>query len=519
MNIESVTEVKIDARQNAIDLTWGIPTNQEHMTNASHGVIEVRLYCNPFPDFGVPQLKNATFTNRQHTNEISGQLSFFEVLSIGIVKGNTRSAFRSGLTTLDLVGKYLPIYIELDAEDVPSGTLGVYPSVEFPIATTNWLDVEREIRVVFVFHGVRPLESPRIYESIMLHRPNSGTPAKVNAPPLVQNLPTLTSIFVGREADFQLLVQRMKNQISRQAIVFGWPGVGKTSFITKLAKQRAVEALFPDGILWAFVGESPNHLQILAEWARLLRIPDLHQTSLSVAKIQIRETLKNKKVLLIIDDVWTEESVVPLQVAGDACFTIITTRFQKVAELLSSIPDERYRLGVLPLATAKILLKYIAPKFMAELPNDAEQWLRDIETLPLSILVGGRLFERDMIWGASYVKERIKQLKLLTAKLTTKEKLDINPEMGKLPTIKVLLDQSTRYLDKEMHLYYTLLGILAPKPATFDLETIQILWDEDNPRPYILQLIDYGLLEPTETGRFWMHALLVEHARSFFKDS
>ncbi len=73
-------------------------------------------------------------------------------------------------------------------------------------------------------------------------------------------------------------------------------------------------------------------------------------------------------------------------------------------------------------------------------------------------------------------------------------------------------------LDEHTRDCYAFLGAFAPKPATFDLEAMQAVWDVGAPKPIAKKLINYGLLEPVGGGRFQMHALLVAHARSLLSD-
>lgn len=61
---------------------------------------------------------------------------------------------------------------------------------------------------------------------------------------------------------------------------------------------------------------------------------------------------------------------------------------------------------------------------------------------------------------------------------------------------------------------FAYLGVFASKPATFDLDAMSSVWQTEDPRPVVRELADHGLLEPAGDGRFQMHALLVQHARS-----
>jgi hypothetical protein len=61
-----------------------------------------------------------------------------------------------------------------------------------------------------------------------------------------------------------------------------------------------------------------------------------------------------------------------------------------------------------------------------------------------------------------------------------------------------------------------LLGAFAAKPARFDSQAVQAVWQTDDVRSTLRVLVDRGLLEPIGNGVFQMHALLAMHARSLF---
>jgi len=61
---------------------------------------------------------------------------------------------------------------------------------------------------------------------------------------------------------------------------------------------------------------------------------------------------------------------------------------------------------------------------------------------------------------------------------------------------------------------FILLGVFAPKPATFTVEGIEAVWDESDIRADVRQLVNRGLLEPIHNQQFQMHALIAMLARS-----
>jgi hypothetical protein len=75
------------------------------------------------------------------------------------------------------------------------------------------------------------------------------------------------------------------------------------------------------------LGPKPNLFSELATWRRALGTDDLLRAkTLEEATAQLTAMLRNKRMLLIIDDVWESEHAVPLKVGGRGCAILITTR-------------------------------------------------------------------------------------------------------------------------------------------------------------------------------------------------
>jgi hypothetical protein len=85
------------------------------------------------------------------------------------------------------------------------------------------------------------------------------------------------------------------------------------------------------------------------------------------------------------------------------------------------------------------------------------------------------------------------------------------------PTVAALFKHSTDRLDEETYERFALLGIFAPKPATFDSGAIAAAWGVEDPKPTLRKLLSRGLVEPASNGRFQMHAVLAVHAKSLWE--
>lgn len=345
--------------------------------------------------------------------------------------------------------------------------------------------------------------------------------------------PPRPSLLIGREEDQRRLKLRFGiaqdgsiEQKRDVTIVHGWPGVGKTALVTALAYDPEVTGTngkYPDGVLWANLGEDVDPMSELATWARALGIP-ISASTLEEMMARLRASLQNKRMLLIVDDGWRVGDVAAFRVAGPMCTTVITTRLLSVGQHMATRPEDLYRLGVLNTEQGLELLQQLAPSVLKTFPDRCAVLVEDLEGLPLALRVAGRVLESEAInYGLAGVVQLIDELRASGSALKHVAPDDrFDPKTGTTPTVNLLLQQSTNYLRRQSELAfdcYALLGAFAPKPATFDREAMQFVWEVDDPMPIIRLLVDIGLLEPIPSqGRFWMHALLVQHAKSLLSE-
>jgi len=347
---------------------------------------------------------------------------------------------------------------------------------------------------------------------IILHTSNAGPGS---APPI-------PSLIIGRDDDLRRLKENIgvldKPNTSIQILtaIKGWPGVGKTTLASALAHDKDIKMSFPEGVLWVSLGQEPNLLSEIAAWGRALGTEDLLRArTLEEAKTQLAALLRNKRMLLIIDDVWQPEHAVPFMVGGRNCATLITTRRDDVAIALAPTAGNIYRLKVLKDTDALLLLRELAPGVVDKHPDECLVLVQDLEGLPLALQVAGRLLNTEDNRGFGVV-ELIDELragaKLLEA-LPPPDRIDLVNETT--PTIAALLQKSLDRLDDITRECYAYLGAFAPKPATFDLEAMKFVWQVEDPKPIVGALVDRGLLEYVrEFDRYQMHAILVMLAKS-----
>jgi hypothetical protein len=243
----------------------------------------------------------------------------------------------------------------------------------------------------------------------------------------------------------------------------------------------------------------------------------LYAKTVENASAVLAGLIRNKRMLLIVDDVWEAQHVIPFKVGGRNCAMLITTRNTRVAQDLAPTPDDIYRLAELSEEKAIELLQRLAPDVVAKYPDASRELARELEGLPLAIQVAGHLLNSEASFGfdASQLLAELRDgAKVIEAKAPA-DRSDLASETT--PTVAALLEKSTERLDTPTRDCFAYLGVFAPKPATFDLDAIGAVLQTDDPKAIVRQLVDRGLLEPVG-GRFQMHALLVSHARALLTE-
>ncbi len=344
--------------------------------------------------------------------------------------------------------------------------------------------------------------------------------------PLRALLPPLPALIIGREQALQDLRARLgigaeiPSTPSFQILtaIRGWPGVGKTTLAAAIAHDLDIAATFPDGVLWTSLGLTPSLFNALAAWGRALGTDEiLRARTLEEASAQLAALLRDKRMLLIVDDVWQAEHAIPFKVGGRGCALLVTTRVNGVAQELAATPGDIYYLPVLTDDKALELLRILAPTVVVQHPDATLELIHELEGLPLALQVAGHLLNAEASYGfdvTTLLKELREGAKLLAAKAPA-DRIDLANETT--PTIAALLQKSTDCLEEHTRECYAFLGAFAPKPATFDLDAMQDVWQVEDSKPTARILVERGLLEPlgpVAPGRFQMHALLVMHARS-----
>jgi len=319
------------------------------------------------------------------------------------------------------------------------------------------------------------------------------------------------------------LLQRVKHMLAEASggtaiALHGLPGVGKTTLAALLVADLYVQGCFPGGILWAGLGPAPNIQGALARWATLLGVPVTwgEQAMKPEALVQeLQLAIGHRRMLLVIDDAWTDQEALALHVGGDQCVHLLTTRLPQVA--FAFAPHERLLIPELDAPTGVELLAHYVPALVKENPQSIDELVSTVGGLPLALTLLGHYLAAQALSGqprrlqAALHRLHERQHRFqISMPVASTERSPALPSQTPL-SLYTAIALSTQMLDAQASRVFCALSVFPAKPASFSeeaalavaqcaLETLDELWD-------------MGLLESSGPARYMLHQTVREYAQ------
>ncbi|MFO7540684.1 MAG: NB-ARC domain-containing protein [Chloroflexota bacterium] len=346
-------------------------------------------------------------------------------------------------------------------------------------------------------------------------------PAGDQKPPVFLAPPGPPYALVGREAVTTSLKERLFARES-QALV-GLPGVGKSALAIALAHDEEVFSRFPDGLLWAALGQDANLASVLDLWATALDIsPKTMDQSGGIEALSqaIHIAIGLRRMLLIIDDAWNAEAALTFRLGGPNCAHLVTTRLREVAVRFAG--SRSMRVQELREEDSMALLAQVAPHLVKTAPQAARELVQLVGGLPLGLVLLGTFLHieshRHPVDYLPTVLERLRQPEERLAISQLSGSLDRHPSLPpKRPlSLKTVIEISIQAMDEPSRRALRALSALPTKPGTFSLAEAQSATAVTIEA--LSALLNHNLLAQNEAGRYALHPVVADFARTWLKE-
>ncbi|KAJ9687476.1 hypothetical protein PVL29_016099 [Vitis rotundifolia] len=279
------------------------------------------------------------------------------------------------------------------------------------------------------------------------------------------------SLVYGRDQIKEEMVQLLLSDNARSTdamgviCIVGMGGTGKTTLAQLLYNDQRVKEHF-DLTAWICVSEEFDPIRVTKTILEAINSSASSTADLNLLQVQLKESINMKKFLLVLDDVWNEDSCdwdtlrTPLIVGAKGSKIIVTTRSTNVAFAMRAVHTRR--LGGLSSGDSWSLFKKLAfengdSSGHPQLEAIGEKIVHKCQGLPLAIKAMGSL---------------------LHSKVEAREWDDVlNSELWDLPTDAVLpaLRLSYYYLPSHLKRCFSYCSIF-PKDYGFKKEKLVLLW-------------------------------------------
>ncbi|KAJ0624765.1 putative virus X resistance protein-like, coiled-coil [Helianthus annuus] len=221
-----------------------------------------------------------------------------------------------------------------------------------------------------------------------------------------------SSKILGRDEEVEMVIRticnkdigKYENGEIRVYGIWGMGGLGKTTLAQLVYNQTSVAQYF-DLQCWVYVSENFQVKEIIKAIITSIDKSECTVTHLDVLQETLQSKLREKKFLIVLDDVWAEENEKEewerlsgtLSCGAEGSVVVMTTRSERTCQMMAKVGELRHQLGCLSEANSWLLFKLHA--FAQGRVGDDERKLEPIgreivvkcKGLPLAVKTLGSL--------------------------------------------------------------------------------------------------------------------------------
>lgn len=321
--------------------------------------------------------------------------------------------------------------------------------------------------------------------------------------------PDLPPHFVPRAellAIKRLLMARPTSSLAPLTL-YGPSGSGKTSLAAALAHDSEVLESFPDGVLWVSLGEDGDAQHAQSVWGDALgndlaNLPDTGSRASA-----LRAMLRDKRCLLVIDDVTDVEQIKALNVGGQNCARLITTDITEDMSLV--FKSRRYAIQKMLEEEAMTMLTEWAGVMPDIYLPTVREIIKRLGNSPLSMALVGAQARQGTSWARLLEVLREAQGVIAT--------LDLNDTSVRSSALGLVVNLVLSRFGGAQLQRSALLGAFSSGTGSpFSVEAAAACWEMtvDEAHSALNTLAEAALVQRLPGNLFALHRLLREHLRS-----
>lgn len=326
--------------------------------------------------------------------------------------------------------------------------------------------------------------------------------------PLVDpSIPDLESQLLGQQRLLTQVCELLCGSLGPQRVgLTGLVGSGKTIIAQSLAALPQIHDTFA-GVLWASLGPEAYPMRHLRRWANVLGLDSLPAEP-RAAQDTLRVAIGRRRILVVLDDVWTQADVTPLRIGGQTCRYLVTTRQPGLAHQLcqqvlqvQDLTEE---------AAFALLVAGLPVTVVCEHKQILQKLIRSVGKLPLALVLMREHLQREAHVQPRRLREAILRLVQRLCYMGAPDLLQMEMPWQATTLFAAIQQSEARLSLTACAAFRILASRLQDAPFTESEAAALVL--QKNLQQELDCLMDAGLLS-WENDNYRFHPIIAEYAR------
>ena len=256
--------------------------------------------------------------------------------------------------------------------------------------------------------------------------------------------------------------------------IAGLGGLGKSVLAEALVLDAEVQTRFDDGILLVRLGQNPDLQNLLGDWIRTLdkSRESYSATTLEGASNYLYTLLLDKRMLLVVDDVWNGAHLEHFRVGSAQCRMLVTTREAQIEGA------DYHALDVMTEEEAISLVRQkLDRQWQPEQEPEVKAFAKSLGYLPLALDLATNQVRDGLSWADLRSEFETERRAVALEVLDASEAWDcLDENQQRKYSLRACFNLSLRRLSAEQLRQFAWLGVL-PEDVSLDARMAVTLWE------------------------------------------